>query len=77
MLKTFAICIILNVLLSFNAAGGQIPPARTAAVRPNIVIIMADDLDSRQLSCYGGQNLKTTHIDALAKDGLKFQNLFT
>jgi len=43
--------------------------------RPNIVIIMADDLDSRQLSCYGGENLQTTHIDRLAKEGLKFNNL--
>ncbi|MCE7059489.1 sulfatase [Dyadobacter sp. CY343] len=47
--------------------------AQTA--KPNIIIIMADDLDSRQLSCYGGKNLKTTHIDALAKEGLKFTNL--
>lgn len=45
--------------------------------RPNIVIIMADDLDSRQISCYGGQNLKTTNIDALAKGGLKFTNIYT
>lgn len=40
--------------------------------KPNIVIIMADDLDSRQLSCYGGQNMRTHHIDALAAEGMKF-----
>ncbi|GGG84171.1 heparan N-sulfatase [Parapedobacter pyrenivorans] len=40
--------------------------------RPNIILIMADDLDSRQLSCYGGENLKTTHIDQLAADGMQF-----
>ena len=39
--------------------------------RPNIVIIMADDLDSRQLSCYGGKNLQTKNIDALASEGMK------
>lgn len=43
--------------------------------KPNILIIMADDLDSRQLSCYGGENLKTTHIDQLANEGLKFNNI--
>ncbi len=43
--------------------------------RPNVVIIMADDLDSAQLSCYGGQNIKTTHIDALAQEGMKFNNM--
>ncbi|MBZ4191949.1 sulfatase [Niabella sp. 3A5MI-3] len=40
--------------------------------KPNIIIIMADDLDSRQLSCYGGVNLKTKNIDRLAEEGLKF-----
>ena len=43
--------------------------------RPNVVIIMADDLDSRQLSCYGGQNLETTNIDALAREGMLFKNM--
>lgn len=52
-------------------------PLLAAVGRPNIVIIMADDLDSRQLSCYGGKNLKTTHIDALAEAGLKFNHIYT
>ncbi len=45
------------------------------AKRPNIVIIMADDLDSRQLSCYGGENLRTTNIDRLAGEGMKFNSM--
>lgn len=45
--------------------------------KPNVIIIMADDLDSRQLSCYGGKNLRTTHIDALATEGLKFNQIYT
>ena len=43
--------------------------------QPNILIIMADDLDSRQLSCYGGENLKTNNIDKLATEGMKFNNM--
>lgn len=43
--------------------------------RPNIIIIMADDLDSRQLSCYGGQNIRTENIDRLAFEGLKFNSI--
>ncbi|TCD05593.1 heparan N-sulfatase [Pedobacter frigidisoli] len=46
-----------------------------ADTRPNIVIFMADDLDSRQLSCYGGQNLQTKNIDALAAEGMKFDQM--
>ncbi|GAB4042915.1 sulfatase family protein [Spirosoma litoris] len=45
--------------------------------KPNVIIIMADDLDSRQLSCYGGQNLRTKNIDALAAEGLKFNQIYT
>ena len=48
----------------------------SVVTKPNVIIIMADDLDSRQLSCYGGKNLKTTHIDALANEGLKFNHIY-
>ncbi|WP_232456809.1 sulfatase family protein [Pedobacter psychrophilus] len=44
--------------------------------RPNVVIVMADDLDTRQLSCYGGKNLQTTNIDALAKEGMLFNDIY-
>jgi N-sulfoglucosamine sulfohydrolase len=43
--------------------------------QPNVVIVMADDLDSRQLSCYGGKNLRTPHIDALASQGMQFNQM--
>jgi len=39
--------------------------------KPNIVIILADDLGYGDLSCYDGW-IKTPHIDALAAGGLKF-----
>lgn len=41
---------------------------------PNIVIIMADDLGTTELSCYGGQNLVTPNIDRIAKEGIRFTN---
>lgn len=43
--------------------------------KPNILIIMADDLDAKQLSCYGGENMVTPHIDNLAKSGMQFTNM--
>ncbi len=42
--------------------------------KPNIVIIMADDLGSCELSCYGGKNLKTTNIDRIANEGIRLTN---
>lgn len=43
-----------------------------AADRPNIVVIMADDLGYGDLSCYGATELTTPHIDQLAAEGLRF-----
>ena len=42
------------------------------APRPNIVLIMADDLGYGDLSCYGATHVSTPHIDALAKNGIRF-----
>ncbi|MFI3259076.1 MAG: sulfatase [Rikenellaceae bacterium] len=50
--------------------------AASADERPNIIVIMADDLDTSELSCYGGQNLTTPNIDRLAEQGLRFTNNF-
>jgi len=45
------------------------------AVRPNIVLIMADDMGFSDVGCYGGE-IKTPHIDSLAKDGLRFTQFY-
>lgn len=44
--------------------------------RPNIVIILADDVSRNDFGCYGNTQVKTPNIDALAKQGIKFNNTF-
>lgn len=44
--------------------------------KPNIVVIMADDLATNELSCYGGKNLVTKNIDQLANEGVLLNNNF-
>jgi arylsulfatase A-like enzyme len=39
--------------------------------RPNVVIILADDLGWGDLSCYGAERISTPHIDRLAEQGVK------
>ncbi|MCA9262654.1 MAG: arylsulfatase [Planctomycetales bacterium] len=43
--------------------------------RPNILVILADDLGYSDLGCYGGE-LNTPHIDALAAQGVRFTQLY-
>jgi arylsulfatase A-like enzyme len=46
--------------------------AVTAADRPNIIVIMADDLGYGDVSCYGATALQTPNIDKLAAQGQRF-----
>src|SRR5271154_6237291 len=43
--------------------------------KPNIVVILADDLGYADLGCYGGE-IQTRNLDKLAKNGLRFTNFF-
>lgn len=42
--------------------------------RPNVIIILADDLGYGDLSCYGAKNIVTPHVDRLADSGIRFTN---
>jgi arylsulfatase A-like enzyme len=47
-----------------------------AADRPNVLYILCDDLRPDAIGCYGSAHVKTPHIDALARTGVKFANAF-
>ncbi len=43
--------------------------------RPNIVLIMADDMGFSDLGCYGGE-IETPNLDSLASSGIRFRNFY-
>ncbi|MCH5375756.1 MAG: sulfatase-like hydrolase/transferase, partial [Planctomycetes bacterium] len=47
-----------------------------AAERPNLVLIMADNLGHGDLGCYGCRDIPTPHIDHLASEGVRFTNFY-
>lgn len=67
----------LHSLLSLAAlvtAVAAAPPV-TAAERPNIIVILLDDLGYSDLGCYGGE-IRTPNIDALAAGGVRFESFY-
>ena len=50
--------------------------AAQAPAKPNIVIILADDLGSGDLSCFGAKDVQTPHIDSIAKNGVRFTSFY-
>ena len=42
--------------------------------KPNVIVIMADDLGYGDIACYGATRVKTPFVDALAERGIKFTN---
>ncbi len=46
-------------------------------VKPNVILIYADDLGYGDLSCYGATAVRTPNIDRLAREGLRFTDAHT
>jgi arylsulfatase A-like enzyme len=47
-----------------------------ASARPNVVLIMADDLGWGDLGCYGQQKILTPRLDRMAEEGTKFTSFY-
>ena len=61
--------LVLFMVLLFGACQKQ-------AQKPNILLILVDDLGYSDISCYGGE-IRTPHIDALAEEGINILSIST
>ncbi len=65
-----------NFLQTLAAGGCALPGgARTAARRPNIVVILADDMGFSDLACYGSE-IDTPNLNRLAQRGIRFTQFY-
>ena len=64
-------------LLAASFALAEGPSFASAAVKTNIVLILADDLGWTDLACYGSDYYETPNIDRLAREGMKFMQAYS
>lgn len=71
-LKTFS---ILSLAIAvFTAATAS---RSAAADKPNIVLILVDDLGYGDLACYGAKHARTPHLDSLMSSGMRFDQFYS
>ncbi|MEO0416016.1 MAG: arylsulfatase, partial [Verrucomicrobiota bacterium] len=63
----FAFVALTTLLLSFGLLAG--------ASKPNIILILTDDMGFSDISCYGGE-IPTPHLDSLAERGVKLSQFY-
>jgi uncharacterized sulfatase len=51
--------------------------ASSESAKPNILLILADDLSWFDLGCYGSKDVRTPNIDKLAREGMTFSHAYT
>ncbi|HET7000956.1 MAG TPA: sulfatase-like hydrolase/transferase, partial [Puia sp.] len=73
-MKNYIIAVFIVTFLCLDLRSSFAQPADDS--RPNILMIVADDLGYADLGCYGGE-IKTPNIDALAANGILFTHFHT
>jgi arylsulfatase A len=66
-----------NALVSSILLGGPLFFTAFAAEKPNIVIILNDDMGYQDVGCFGAPKIKTPRVDQLAKEGMRFTDFYT
>jgi arylsulfatase A len=66
----------LAVLLGLALSCSQLTVTTAAAAKPNVVMLLADDLGYQDVGCYGGP-VKTPAIDGLAAKGVRFTDFYS
>ena len=68
--------VVFNLLMIYGFAGSNRPVEQNVNDRPNVIMIMADDLGFETLGCNGSTSYKTPNLDKLAETGVRFTNCY-
>ncbi len=74
MRRVLSLAAIGLLLLAFPAVAIR---AADKPERPNVIVIMTDDMGYGDLGCYGSRDIKTPHLDRLAATGVRLTNFYS
>ncbi len=69
------VSVVLLAALAVSAAVQS--PRAQAPTRPNVVLILTDDMGCADLGSYGATDIRTPHIDSLARDGVRITDFYS
>ena len=67
---------VVGIALALAGAPALLPAQSAAPDRPNVVLIMTDDAGYGDFGVYGAPDIKTPHIDSLARDGVRLTDFY-
>lgn len=65
-----------KALLGTLLVSGMTDSAPAQPPRPNVLMVFIDDMGWSDLSCFGGRDVQTLHIDRLASEGIRFTQFY-
>ncbi|MAG92435.1 MAG: N-acetylgalactosamine 6-sulfate sulfatase [Planctomycetaceae bacterium] len=72
----FAPRLTTSALIAFALFAGSALTSGSAAEKPNMLVILVDDLGYGDLSSYGAKDLRSPHIDRLIASGMRFSDFY-
>ena len=73
----WVVSILMGLGLGSGTAWSQDQHAPGQARRPNVILIVADDLGYAELGCYGQKKIRTPNVDKLAAEGIRFTQFYS
>ena len=74
--RTALQCVAIALAATHGLPASLRAESQSTPPKPNIIVIMADDLGWMDLHCYGNERLDTPALDQLAGEGMRFTNAY-
>src|SRR3954463_160984 len=67
---------LVALMIAASTLRAQATPSSTASIRPNVVLIITDDVGYGDFGAYGSPDVRTPNIDRLAREGVKLTDFY-